>query len=156
MISLRVFLHVSFTILLILSTLHNPICAKESEQSNIPLAGKSLFPEKNHKKWQEIQSDSDLIDEEKIKNTIDTFLKLKLDSEFRHVLLDFCFLFDNSDSTSHETYAFERGLLHWHIARSLGVGFSISQFYRHPPEFSGINIHELCRFSEVRTDEDIS
>ncbi|MFC2142252.1 hypothetical protein ACFLR7_04895 [Acidobacteriota bacterium] len=112
------------------------------DKEKTKLAGIVVFPDKEYEEWLNVQNNPDISSAEKIKSTVNTFLNLRWDSQFRHILLDFGFLFDRDDPISDEVYAWKRGSIHGQIANSLGMGIPMSQIYRHPLRFDGLKINE--------------
>lgn len=78
-----------------------------------PLAGNPIYSEKEVNEWTDLQKDSNLSVEDKIKATINTYFTLKYESYKRGELLDFGFLFDLANPQASEDYAYERGLLYY-------------------------------------------
>ena len=79
------------------------------------LAGNAAFPLEIHQRWLEIQNDASSDTISKIKSTIDAYFRVIFESWLRGILLDFGFLFDQSDTDAFEDYTYERGLFHLYL-----------------------------------------
>lgn len=86
------------------------------------LAGEAEFPKEYYAKWLEIQHDSSLNEEAKIKSTVDTYFIQKYESWMTAKLPDFGFLFNLGNTKAFEDYAYERGIHLVFLVKAIGKG----------------------------------
>ena len=103
------------------------------------MAGAALFPNENYKEWVEAQNDPTIGERSKIVNTINTYFIIKYESWLKETLLDFGFLFDQTDEVAFEDYAYERGLLHLRLTGWRYSNTLLNQ-YDYEPEFYKISV----------------
>jgi hypothetical protein len=105
----------------------------------VRLAGHAVFPEKEYEEWRKIQQTPHLDEEERIKNTVDTFVILQYESWKRGVLLDFGFLFDQLNPRGEHQYANERGLIFLRVVGGRAWG-DLNSHYDYKPQYQKIEI----------------
>jgi len=110
-----------------------------AQNKQTSLAGTTLFPNENYEGWVETQNDPTIGERSKIINTVNTYFIIKYESWLKEMLLDFGFLFDQTDEVAFEDYAYERGLLHlmltgWRYSNTL------LNHYDYKPEFNKISL----------------
>jgi len=108
-------------------------------QEKTPLAGEPVFPKKEYSDWLKQQGDPFLETEAKIKSTVNTFFLVKYESWVSGKLMDFNFLFDQSDPQAHEDYAYERSLMHYLLEGWKYIGNLLSH-YEYEPKFYDLKI----------------
>ena len=106
------------------------------------LAGNAAFPIEIHQRWLEIQNDASLDSITKIKSTIDAYFRVMLESWLRGTLLDFGFLFDQSDTGAFEDYIYERGLFHLYLTGQMYWSGPLSH-YDYKPVYDQIKLNAM-------------
>lgn len=102
---------------------------------------KATVPDQQHKDWQAAQRSSALDTESKIKSTIDAFFIIKYESWVRGELLDFGFLFDQTDPQGQENYQYELGVMHYQLAGYKAWDILLAR-YEYLPTFYKLSIEE--------------
>lgn len=108
-------------------------------QKKTPLVGDPISPKKEYNDWLMQQGDPSLETETKIKSTVNTFFLVKYESWVKGRLLDFDFLFDQSNPQADEDYAYERGLMHYLLEGWKYIGYLLSH-YEYQPKFYDLKI----------------
>jgi len=105
------------------------------------LAGTAFFPGEKFEEWLKTQNDSTTGERGKIINTVNTFFIIKYESWLKEKLLDFGFLFNQTDSAAFEDYAYERGLLHLMLTAWLySNSKTLLNHYDYDPTFCEVSI----------------
>jgi hypothetical protein len=115
-------------------------CTNAIQESHGKLPGDAEIPTDFYKEWSEIQGDVSMDTITKIKATVDTYFLVKYESWLLGVLLDFGFLFDLSDSSAFDDYAYERGIHHLFLT-GLRYLSSLILHYEYTPEYQQIEIN---------------
>jgi len=123
---------------ILLSTL--PVSAI-AQTKQTQLAGTAIFPGEKFEEWLKTQNDSATGERGKIINTVNTFFIIKYESWLKEKLLDFGFLFNQTDSATFEDYAYERGLLHLMLTAWLySNSKTLLNHYDYDPTFCEVSI----------------
>jgi hypothetical protein len=84
-----------------------------SQSGKTKIAIQAVHPDRAYSEWNKAQSDPDLKPEDKVRSTVNTFFIIMYDSWVEGTLLDFGFLFAQTDPQACEDYAYEKGLMHY-------------------------------------------
>jgi len=116
--------------------------AQTNDQSGkTKIAGQAVHPDKAYSEWVQTQLNPELKPEEKVKSTVNTFFIIKYGSWVQGTLLDFGFLFDQTDPQAYEDYAYERGLMHYFL-EGLRYWNMLLLRYEYQPEFFDLKTSE--------------
>ena len=105
------------------------------------LTGTAVFHENVYQEWLQEQENPELTEEEKIKSTIDTYIRISLECRMDFTLFDFGFLFDKDDPSAYKDYAYERGFLYYALAVFRYYNRQISS-YDYRPTYENIQVDE--------------
>ena len=109
--------------------------------SKTKIAGLAVHPDKSYSEWRQAQFNPDLKPEDRIKSTVNAFFLIKYDSWVQGTLLDFGFLFAQTDPQAYEDYAYERGLMHY-LLEGWRYGNNLLLRYEYQPKFYDLKINE--------------
>jgi hypothetical protein len=113
-----------------------------AQGSKTKIAGQAVHPDKLYSEWRQAQSNPDLKPEDRVKPTVNTFFIIKYESWVQGTLLDFSFLFDQTDPQAHEDYAYERGLMHYLLEGGKYGDNNLLLRYEYQPKFYDLKINE--------------
>lgn len=128
------FFHLIFY-LAIVFILSLPVYASLDETKQ---AGEAVFPKEEYDRWLMTQNNPKFEAAVKISSTVNSYFHIMYESQLKGKLLDFGFLFDDSNITAQEDYAYERGLLWAGIVRWENYGIHLKKF-DYKPKFDEIN-----------------
>jgi hypothetical protein len=111
------------------------------ESGQTKIAGQAVHPDKAYSEWIQAQSNPDLKPEDKIKSTVNAFFIIKYDSWVQGTLLDFGFLFAQTDPQAYEDYAYERGLMHY-LLEGWKYGNNLLLSYEYQPKFYDLKVND--------------
>lgn len=111
------------------------------KSSKTKIAGKAVHPDKAYSEWRLAQSNPDLKPEDRVKSTVNTFFIIKYDSWVQGALLDFDFLFAQTDPQAYEDYAYERGLMHYFL-EGLKYWNMLLLSYEYQPKFYDLKVND--------------
>jgi hypothetical protein len=111
------------------------------QSSKTKIAGQAVHPDKAYSEWVQAQSNPDLKPEDKVKSTVNTFFIIMYDSWVEGTLLDFGFLFAQSDPQAYEDYAYERGLMHY-LLEGWKYWNALLVSYDYHPKFYDLKVNE--------------
>lgn len=122
---------------LVLSSRQNINLADPNQKK---LVGQAIFPEKEHKKWLEVQNDPRIDPASKIKCTVNTFFICNYETVVKGTLQDFGFLFDRKNEVGSRYYSYELSLM-WYFLEARKLRDSLLKFYEYRPKFDALVIN---------------